>query len=59
MDTVSTGVKFRIFDKEILRTQLYACQGFGCRSAGDTKNSAVIGWCSGTSSWPNSQARSR
>ena len=46
------------FGTEFLRIELCACQGFGCESADDTINTAIVGWCGGTSSWPACQVES-
>ena len=32
------------FGKEFLQIELFACQGFGCESAGDTINIAMVQW---------------
>ena len=41
----------------VLQIELCACQDFGCESAGDTINTAAVGWCDGTSSGSVSQVR--
>ena len=44
--------------KEFLKTELGACQIFGCESACNTINAAKVGWCGDTSSWPVCQVES-
>ena len=42
----------------ILQDELCVFQDFGCESAGDTINTAMVGWCGGTSSPPVFQVES-
>ena len=46
------------FGKEILQIDLCARQDFACENAADIINTAVVGWCGGTSSGPISQVES-
>ena len=52
------GREISNFGKEFLQFELCACKVFGCESAGDTINTAMVGWCGGTSSWPVCQVES-
>ena len=46
------------FGMDFLQIEFCVCQDFGCKSADNTTNTGIVGWCGGILSWLVCQVKS-